>query len=104
MQAAILAVVPQLALAGNEQAQGHAAAGHAVARTWCTGCHVVDAGQKVASAAGAPSFAAIAAMPSSTPQALHAFLAAPHPPMPDFQVSRQQVDDITAYILSLKKP
>jgi mono/diheme cytochrome c family protein len=92
-----------LAASALGQGVGDANAGHAVARTWCESCHVVDAAQKRATAAGAPTFAAVAAMPSTTAPSLHVFLMAPHPPMPDFQLSRQQVDDVTAYILSLKQ-
>lgn len=98
------AVAAGLLLAGSALGQsGDATQGHGVARIWCVACHVVDEDQKAASAAGAPSFMAVAAAPSTTAASLHGFLASPrHPPMPDFQLSRQQLDDVSAYILSLK--
>ncbi len=96
---AALALVAGAAMA---QKAGNAAAGHEVARTWCVSCHVVDAAQTTASAAGAPTFAAVAAMPSTTAATLHGFLNAPHPPMPNYQLSNTQIDDVAAYVLSLK--
>ena len=50
----------------------------------------------------APPFPAIGRDPTSTPEKLHAWLANPHPPMPNLMLSRQQEDDILAYILSFK--
>jgi mono/diheme cytochrome c family protein len=32
---------------------------------------------------------------------VRAWLADPHPPMPNFNLSRQQIDDIVAYLDSL---
>jgi hypothetical protein len=49
-----------------------------------------------------PAFPAIGCDPTSTPTKLHAWLANPHPPMPNQMLSRQQGDDIIAYILSYK--
>lgn len=99
--AVLVALLPVGAAWG--QATGNPALGHAVARTWCANCHVVDAEQQVSTAAGEPSFQSIADKPSSTSAVLHGFLASSHPPMPDFQLSRQQADDVTAYIMSLKR-
>lgn len=100
-----VAVVIGLALAGAASARnaGNAVLGHVVARAWCVNCHVVDTEQASATAAGPPTFAAIALLPTSNPRSLRAFLMAPHPPMPDFQLSNDQIDDLSAYILSLKR-
>lgn len=83
---------------------GDAQAGHALARTWCASCHVVGPEQQHAGNDMVPSFAAVAAMPSTTTMSLRAFLHTPHPPMPDLQLSNTQVEDIATYILSLRKP
>lgn len=77
-------------------------AGHAMARIWCANCHAVEARPTQAGDA-VPSFSAIAAMPSTTAMSLTAFLQTPHGRMPNFQLSRQQIDDAAAYILSLKR-
>jgi mono/diheme cytochrome c family protein len=76
-------------------------AGHVIARTWCVNCHAVEA-RPTQGGDAVPSFSAIAAMPSSTAMSLTAFLQTPHGRMPNFQLSRRQVDDAVAYILSLK--
>jgi mono/diheme cytochrome c family protein len=103
-KSAVVASALLLAAPAWAQPAGNARAGHEIALTWCTGCHVVDAAQKSASAAGAPPFAAVAAMPSMSVRKLHAFLVKPHAPMPDFQLSGQQIDDVTAYIWGLREP
>jgi mono/diheme cytochrome c family protein len=82
-------------------ADGNAANGRSLSRHWCTGCHVVDV--TGGGTDTAPSFATIAARPDTTEQRLHAFLAKPHPPMPNPPLSNAEIDDITAYILSLRK-
>ncbi len=84
----------------SAHAAGDAAAGHALARQWCTGCHVVDnTGQDVA-----PPFASIARRRAGDPTWVRAWLAAPHPSMPNFNLARQQVEDIVAYLQSLAPP
>ena len=96
----LLALVPGYAAAQTEA--GDPAEGQRLAQTWCSDCHLVDPqGQSRANDA-TPSFDAIARTPSTTSLSLHAFLLTPHPPMPDFRLSRTQIDDLTAYILSLR--
>ena len=85
------------------QVIGDAAAGHDLAQTWCSTCHVIDPAPRHASDMAAPSFAAIAAMPSTTPMALSVFLQTPHAAIPDLHLSRDEIDDLTAYILSLRR-
>ncbi len=102
-QIAAVTAILLLATPAWAQEAGNSKAGHALARTWCVSCHVVDSAQKSASTSGPPTFMEVAMMPSTTTLSLHAFLTAPHAPMPDFQLSRQQIDDVTAYVLSLKQ-
>ena len=85
------------------QDDADADAGHQLARQWCAGCHIVDTDQKRGSATGVPPFKAVAAMPSTTFLSLNAFLQTPHDRMPDFKLSRDQIADVSAYILSLKQ-
>ena len=80
---------------------GDPAAGHAIAKTWCSNCHVID-DRPTQAGDTAPSFPAIAKRPSTTVLSLEAFLQTPHGQMPNFQLSRQQIDDAIAYILSLR--
>jgi len=82
---------------------GDPASGRSLARRWCETCHVVDATQQQAMSTGAPTFAAIAHMKSTTPMALRVFLQTPHGRMPDLHLTRGEIDDVSAYILSLKR-
>lgn len=82
-------------------AAGDAREGHALARQWCSECHVVDDDQTTGSA-DVPPFAAIARSESLTPEGLAAFLADPHPVMPNLSLSRAQIADLVAYIEGLR--
>ncbi len=99
--AAALLALP--ALAAPALALDDPAAGKAIAMRWCASCHLVEGGQATAPAAGVPSFAAIAAKPGQSAERIAGAIVAPHPPMPDLQLSRQQIADLAAYILSFKK-
>lgn len=85
----------------GEAVAGDAANGAAIAKRWCAHCHVT--GNDAAAADAAPPFPAMAADPAYTDRRLQTWLADPHPPMPDFQLSRRNIDDIVAYIRSLAK-
>jgi mono/diheme cytochrome c family protein len=74
--------------------------GEALARQWCAGCHAVGAEAAIRSDTP-PSFAAIARRPGTSEDTLRAWLGTPHPNMPDFELSRTALADLTAYILSL---
>jgi len=78
--------------------------GKALAEAWCSSCHVVSPTPRVQSVApgSPPDFSAVARAPTTTEQALTVFLQVPHPPMPDFQMSRSQVSALVSYILSLR--
>ncbi len=88
--------------AGAQDA-GDAAAGRQLAQTWCNNCHVVDPAQKTGSSNGAPPFTAIAAMKTTTFMGLEVFLQTSHGRMPDLHLSRDEIDDVATYILSLKR-
>jgi mono/diheme cytochrome c family protein len=82
---------------------GDAAAGRQLTETWCSTCHVAGPGQHSGTSNGAPTFTAIAGMKSTTAVALQAFLQTPHDRMPDLHLSRGEIDDVAAYILSLRR-
>jgi len=75
--------------------------GHELAKTWCTGCHLVEA-QEMTAKDAVPSFNAVAETQSTTALSLKAFLQTRHRNMPDWWLTRKQVDDIVAYIMSLR--
>ena len=76
--------------------------GAELAKRWCASCHVVDSGQRQASA-DVPAFSAIANKAEFSAEKLAFFLLDPHPKMPNFPLSRNEAGDIAAYIGSLRK-
>jgi mono/diheme cytochrome c family protein len=84
-----------LLAAGSACAAGDAEAGHKLAQLWCTSCHIVDNSPQGADTA--PPFPTIAQRHHDRSW-IRAWITAPHPPMPNFNLSRQQIDDIVAYL------
>jgi cytochrome c len=78
---------------------GDAQAGHDLARLWCSSCHIVDLSGHGSDMA--PPFPSIAHRSALTPTRLRAWLISPHPPMPNLNLSRHEIDDIVAYLGSL---
>ena len=76
--------------------------GRGLAIRWCGSCHVVTADQQ-RSMPGAPLFATISQSTNIDGDRLAHLLLAPHPKMAKLGLSRAAVDDIAAYITSLKK-
>ena len=98
----VLIVVASL-FAGNAARAQDVEAGKHIAQTWCSGCHRITAeGPKTGSDA-VPSFSSIAQEESTTAISLAAFLSTPHPRMPNYVLSRTEMRDVSAYILSLRK-
>jgi hypothetical protein len=64
---------------------------------------VIDAAPLRSADNGAPPFVSVARMASTTPLSLRAFLQTPHAGMPDLHLSRNETDDLTGYILSLRR-
>ncbi|HUN98755.1 MAG TPA: cytochrome c [Bradyrhizobium sp.] len=91
-------MVPMAAFAVDPQPD--AAHGEILAQKWCIHCHIISSSQKSSVSIGAPSFAAIANRPDENPKWISNFLQAPHPPMPDPQLSRSEINDLIAYIRS----
>ncbi|MBS0640456.1 MAG: c-type cytochrome [Acetobacteraceae bacterium] len=102
LTAAVWAALFTWPLPAGAQDIGDADAGKRIAETWCVNCHVVAPGQARGTSNGAPAFTAIAGNTAITPMALRAFLQTPHHRMPDLQLSREQIDDVSAYIQSLR--
>ncbi len=76
------------------------AAGAAVAKELCSGCHIVAEGQAGPVPDGVPPFPVIANRPGRTTGYLQAYLAEPTPPMPHVPLSKRDVDIVIAYIRS----
>jgi mono/diheme cytochrome c family protein len=80
---------------------GDAGVGHTLAQRWCASCHAVEPMPSQVKDVP-PPFVAIASSPGQNQAKLYAWLQAPHPSMPDLQLSRQNIDDIVTYIQSLR--
>lgn len=78
-------------------------AGKHIAQTWCSGCHRITAEDSKTGSDAVPSFSSIAQEESTTSISLAAFLSTPHPRMPNYALSRTEMRDVSAYILSLRK-
>jgi cytochrome c len=89
------------ALAPSVAHAADTATGARLARQWCANCHVIDGtGAAGTVAQGPPSFRTIAGRVNAG--ALRAFLSHPHGQMPDLTLSRAEIDDLIAYIESLR--
>jgi len=71
--------------------------GEKLARRWCATCHVVATDQRQGSTQAAP-FSEVAKQADFDGGKLALFLLAPHPPMPDMNLSRNEAADLAAYI------
>jgi mono/diheme cytochrome c family protein len=76
--------------------------GRALALQLCSGCHFVEAGQRVPMAVGAPPFPQLANDPAITEFHLRNFLRTPHPVMPMLILTPEEADSVVAFILALK--
>jgi mono/diheme cytochrome c family protein len=75
--------------------------GKALSNRWCSDCHVVQQGQKLATDQ-APPFASLAKSPAFDAIKLAFLLLKPHPNMPSLSLSRAEIVDIADYIATLK--
>ncbi len=80
-------------------AAGDAAAGKRLAQQSCSSCHQVEASATARDTA--PPFPAIATKSGKDLGWVRAWLSNPHPPMQGIDLTRQQTDDIVAYLQSL---
>ncbi|MBK0398845.1 cytochrome c [Limibaculum sp. M0105] len=71
--------------------------GRELAVRWCSDCHVVSPDGPGGDAG--PAFESLARGRSD--EGLRAWVAEPHPPMPELDISARAVDEISAYIRSL---
>lgn len=80
---------------------GGVAAGHHLAKVLCSDCHQVD-GDDPLLPTGAPPFADVAALTSTTALSLRVFLKSNHETMPNYQLTPEQIDILVEFILSRK--
>ncbi len=104
MSARALLLLASLLVSTGVRAQqiGEPGQGHVLARQACAQCHAIEAGPAVSPNAAAPRFEDIANTPGMTDTALSAALHTSHPTMPNVMLDSAQLNNIIAYILSLK--
>jgi len=95
-------IVAAASLCAQFAVAGDAEYGRTLAENWCTSCHAVSADQPP-TAAAAPSFTAIAQSPDFSADRLSYLLLEPHPKMAKLSLSRRAIEDIAAYIVSLRR-
>ena len=84
-----------------------AESGRSIADRWCTACHLTsdsNADSRVVRGTDAvPTLASIARDPNRSPNWLRQWLTFPHPPMPDLNLSRSEIDDVVAYLQGMSR-
>lgn len=76
--------------------------GRAVAENVCSACHAVGPGQVSSPNPNAPTFEHVANTPGMTARALSVWMRSPHPTMPNYVLTQGQIDDVSAYLESLR--
>lgn len=91
------------ASAGGVTSKPDPVSGKALAERLCTNCHIVNAEQEQA-IADIPTFKEIGSRPDQTEGTIMAFIVLPKHPMPQIPLTKSELADLSAYILSLGKP
>lgn len=81
-------------------AQGDPETGRDLARQWCTTCHVVE--PEGTGTDAAPPLPTLMANDGRTADDLRLWLSDPHPPMTSLDLTRGEIEDIVAYLESLR--
>ena len=105
MRAALVGVIGLVGIAAPALGQeaGNASRGLIYARQACSDCHAVAADQKVSPDPKAPSFQSVANIPGMTRIALNVWLHTSHPTMPQLIIDPERIDDLAAYLTTLRK-
>lgn len=102
----LIGLVMASSCAGEEAKPSGAlvAAGHDFALQACAACHVAakDQASKPILKPPAPSFLSIAGRQTTTEVSLRQFLSKPHGKMPNPELANFEIDEVVAYLLSLK--
>ena len=76
--------------------------GEQLAKTWCVSCHSVDSKGAELKNEAVPSFSSIANDLTNSQRSLETYLNSSHPRMPAYGITRAEVRDLAAYIMSLR--
>ena len=98
---ALIWISAGLVLAAEVQQTGDPEAGAAYAKNVCAQCHTIK-GAEPSPEPTAPPFKVVANTPGMTATALAVWLTTSHPTMPNIVLERQDLDNVIAFILTLK--
>jgi mono/diheme cytochrome c family protein len=76
--------------------------GRSLAVRLCSNCHLVDGGAAVPMPVGVGTFRGIANRAGQTAERISNILILPHMPMPDAQLTRDEIQDIITYLETLR--
>jgi len=79
------------------------AKGERLARALCVNCHQVADDPSSTVIADVPGFVEVANRRAMTREKIEAYVLSPHPAMPTIQFTRDELSDISAYIMSLRE-
>jgi cytochrome c len=97
--AALISLATVIGFASAAEAAGNADAGRQLVTRSCSSCHATESAATATD--NAPPFSVVAKTNRENPAWIRGWLMSPHPPMPNISLSRQQIDDIIAYLSSL---
>ena len=100
---AVVAVTAGTSLAADDAANSvRAKMGFEIAKTWCVNCHLPAREATGTAQTDVPTFPEIADRSDQSASKIENFLFAPSHPMPKLDLSREEIKNLTAYILSLR--
>lgn len=100
--AMILAVMTVGSVMAGDTALPDPAQGKVLAEKLCTNCHLVGATSQEHANADVPSFHEIASREGQTAGAITGFIILPKHPMPQIPLTKSELADLAAYILTLR--
>ena len=102
LPAFLLAMLLATGIQPQKAHAGDAEEGREIATRWCSSCHNVGTGDRPAASDAVPTFDSIAQRDNFNRVQLEAWIGNPHPPMPNFNLSRDEIDSLVSYIESLR--
>jgi mono/diheme cytochrome c family protein len=101
---AAVALILVVAATGASRAQetGDVRHGQMLAQMSCAECHAIGKAQLRSRNGSAPTFVALAITPGMNAMDIRVALRTSHREMPNLSLTNAQVEDVAAYILSLK--
>ena len=92
------------AVAGPVTSEPDPVHGQELAARLCSNCHLVGTSGQEHANVDVPSFKEIANREGQTEGSIMASILLPNHPMPTIPLTTSEIDDLTAYIISLRNP